>query len=76
MQSIYYDYERGVDVDFRKLYRSNRDRKLAGICGGLGDYLNLDPTVVRVIFVVLGLFSIGILLYVVLWLIVPEYPES
>ncbi len=37
----------------KRLYRTQHDRKLAGVCGGLGKYLNIDPTVVRIIFIVL-----------------------
>lgn len=60
----------------KTLYRSKTDRKIAGICGGLGKYFKIDPTVVRVIFVLLllpGGFP-GILPYLVLWVVVPEEP--
>lgn len=55
----------------RRLYRSEEGRMLAGICGGLADYLDLDPTVIRVLFVVAGMFGWGVFLYLVMWLIVP-----
>jgi phage shock protein C len=60
----------------RRLMRS-RDRKLAGVCGGIAEYLDLDPTVVRVVFVVLLLFPFfplvgGVVLYLLLWLVMPE----
>lgn len=60
----------------KKLYRSKTDRKIAGICGGLGEYFNVDPTLVRVGFVLLALPGglPGILPYLVLWLIIPEEP--
>ena len=61
-------------TDTRKLYRSTNDKKLAGICGGLGDYFNVDPTVVRILFVA-GFFLSGSLmfwLYLILWIIIPE----
>ena len=61
-------------TDTRKLYRSTTDKKLAGICGGLGDYFNVDPTVVRILFVA-GFFLSGSLmfwLYLILWIIIPE----
>ena len=58
----------------RKLYRSRNDSRIAGVCGGLGEYLDIDPTLVRLIFVLLALMGgHGVLLYIVLWLIVP-YP--
>ena len=43
----------------KRLYRSNREKMLGGICGGLGEYFDVDPTVVRVIAVILGLASAG-----------------
>lgn len=55
------------------LTRSESDRVLAGVCGGLAAHFDLDATLVRVLFVVLSLFGAGgIVLYVVLWLIVPR----
>jgi len=57
----------------RKLYRLRNDRVLAGVCSGLAEYLNLDPTVVRVIFVLLGLMTgWGVLAYIILALVMPE----
>jgi phage shock protein PspC (stress-responsive transcriptional regulator) len=59
----------------RRLMRSSQDRMLAGVCGGLAAYLNLDPTLVRVAYVVLSLFTVffpGFLLYIILALIVPS----
>jgi phage shock protein C len=54
------------------LYRSRTNSVLGGVCGGLGDYLKLDPTLVRLVFIVLALADgIGILIYLVLWLITP-----
>jgi len=58
----------------RKLYRSRNDSRIAGVCGGLGEYLDIDPTLVRLVFVLLALTGgHGVLLYIILWLIVP-YP--
>ncbi|CAA9362686.1 MAG: hypothetical protein AVDCRST_MAG47-308 [uncultured Nocardioidaceae bacterium] len=59
--------------DYRKLRRTRLDRKVAGVAGGLGSHLNIDPTILRVLFVVLAFFGgSGILLYGALWLLVPE----
>ncbi|HEY2957964.1 MAG TPA: PspC domain-containing protein [Actinomycetota bacterium] len=59
----------------RKLYRSRTDRKIAGVCGGLASYFNVDPTLIRVLFVVLAVVGgSGIILYLALWLIVPNQP--
>ena len=57
----------------KRLQRSRRDRVLAGACGGLGDYVNVDPVIVRVIFVLLALADgFGVILYIVLWIVVPQ----
>lgn len=59
----------------KRLYRSLTDRKLAGLCGGLGEYLDIDPTVIRLA-AVLICFATGfvpmILAYIVAWFLVPE----
>lgn len=50
---------------------------IAGVCGGLGEYLSVDPTIVRVIFVITLFFGgAGAIAYLVLWLIVPEEPDA
>lgn len=63
-------------VEMRKpLRRSRSNRMIAGVVGGLADYWGLDPTLARVIFVVVSILSAafpGILVYAVLWLIIPE----
>ncbi len=59
----------------RKLMRSRKHRMVAGICGGVADYFGIDPTIVRVIFaliLIFGVFVPPILLYVVLYFIIPE----
>ncbi|MFO7944889.1 MAG: PspC domain-containing protein [Anaerolineales bacterium] len=56
-----------------RLYRSRSNRMLGGVCGGLGTYLNMDPTIVRLLFLLLLFGSdFGFLLYLVLWILVPE----
>jgi phage shock protein C len=61
----------------RKLYRSRTDRKLAGVCGGLAQYLNVDATVVRVVFIVLAVLGgAAIPIYLAMWVIVPYEPEG
>ena len=57
----------------RKLYRSN-DRIIGGVCGGFADYMDVDPTVVRVIYATLTVFTAfcGVILYPILWLIIPS----
>jgi phage shock protein C len=59
----------------RKLYRSRTNRKLAGVCGGLAQYFNIDATLIRVLFVLLAVLGgSGLVLYVAMWIIVPKEP--
>lgn len=57
---------------YKKLFRSRKNRMIAGVCGGLADYFGMDPTWVRLIFIFL-FFAGGaaLLAYVILWIIVP-----
>jgi phage shock protein C len=59
----------------RRLYRSHANRRLAGVCGGLAEYFNIDATLVRVLFITFAVLGgPGLLAYVLLWIIVPEQP--
>ena len=61
----------------KKLYRSTTDKKLAGVCAGVAKYLNMDPTVVRLIWALLSLFfGGGILIYIICALVIPEEPSN
>jgi phage shock protein PspC (stress-responsive transcriptional regulator) len=61
----------------RKLYRSRTDSKLGGVCGGLGEFLGIDSTAIRLAFVLLALMGgHSILLYLIMLLIVPLAPET
>lgn len=60
----------------RKLYRSRRQRVLAGVCGGLAEYLNVDVVIVRLVWVLLAVMGPGIVGYPVAWLVVPLAPEG
>jgi phage shock protein PspC (stress-responsive transcriptional regulator) len=64
----------------RRLVRSTTDRRIAGVCGGLAAYLGVDSTAMRVIWVILaivpGAVVLGVLAYLVAWLVVPEEPRS
>ena len=56
-----------------RLYRSTSDKVIGGVAGGLGDYLNIDPVIVRIIFVLLAVFGgSGVLVYIILWIVIPE----
>ena len=58
-----------------RLYRSRTKKVIGGVAGGLSDYLNLDPVLVRVLFVIITLVNgLGVLLYIILWIVVQEEP--
>ncbi len=61
-----------------RVYRSRDTRLIAGVCGGLGEYLKVDPVIIRVIwaFATLISFGLGVLAYVAAWLLIPEEPSS
>ena len=64
-------------METRKLYRSNTNKMLAGVCGGLGEFLGLDPTLVRLGFVLMGLLGgHGIIVYLVICIVVPTAPTT
>ena len=67
-----------MNIDLRRpLRRSSRDYLIGGVCGGLAEWLGWDPTLVRVLYVALSVFSAafpGILVYVIMWIIVPQEP--
>jgi phage shock protein C len=61
----------------KKLYRSS-NRILGGVCGGIAEYFSVDPTLIRVLYAVLSLFSAGfpgLLLYIILMILVPNYDQ-
>jgi phage shock protein C len=58
----------------KRLYRSTKDRMLGGVCAGLGEHLDVDPTVIRLVWVILTAVSMGtgIIVYILAWIIIPE----
>jgi phage shock protein C len=61
----------------RKLYRSQSQRMIAGVCGGLAEYFNLDATLIRVLFLILAVFGgSGLVIYIVMWIIVPDVSKA
>ena len=61
----------------KKLYRSKSDRLLVGVCAGVAEYFNIDPTVVRVIWAVASVFAFaGVIAYVACAFVIPEKPDS
>jgi phage shock protein C len=63
-----------METQRRRLYRSRTDKMIAGVCGGIAERMDWDPTVVRLAYVLLSILSVafpGILVYLVLWLVTP-----
>ena len=61
----------------KKLYRSGNDRILGGVCGGIGEYFNVDPVLIRVLWVVFSLaMGSGVLAYLIAWIIIPKNPKQ
>lgn len=59
--------------EYKRLTRSRSNRQLAGVCGGLGQYFGIDPTLLRMAFVLMVIFGgTGLLLYIILALVIPE----
>ena len=62
--------------EVKRLYRSRKDRVFGRVCGGLGEYFGIDPVIIRLFW--LGfclLYGVGILVYIIAWIIVPEKPR-
>ncbi|GAB4184071.1 MAG: hypothetical protein Kow00108_21590 [Calditrichia bacterium] len=58
----------------KKLYRSSHDKRIAGICGGLGEYMNVDSNLIRILMVLFFIMTsfIGIIVYIIAWVIIPS----
>ena len=61
----------------KRLYRSRRDKILGGVCAGIAEYFNVDPVLVRLLLIIFTLISmgLGIVAYLIAWIIVPEEPK-
>lgn len=62
----------------KKLYLSDTNKKIGGVCGGLGEYFDIDPTLIRVVFILAALmsFGLGIIAYILMWIIIPGKPKE
>ena len=60
----------------KKLYRSRTNKMLGGVCGGIGEYLDIDPTIIRLLWALFLLTGVGIIAYIIAWLIIPEKPKT
>jgi phage shock protein C len=66
-----------TEKEIKRLYRSRENRVIAGVCGGLGEYFNVDPVLVRLLWIGFSLmWGIGVLIYLVAWIIIPENPKQ
>ncbi len=66
------------DEKMKKLYRSGKNKLLGGVCGGIGEYLNVDPVIIRIVWIVVTLVTLGvggILAYIIAWIIIPKNPK-
>ncbi|WP_099470142.1 PspC domain-containing protein [Konateibacter massiliensis] len=59
-------------METKKLYRSRTNRFICGVCGGIGEYLNIDPTIIRLLLVLLAFTGTGILAYFIAAIIIPD----
>ena len=60
----------------KRLYRSGNDRILGGVCGGIAEYLEVDPVVIRLLWIIGSLaWGFGIILYIIAWIIIPRNPK-
>jgi phage shock protein C len=60
----------------KRLYRSGREKILGGVCGGIGEYFGVDPTLVRLLWVLFSLaVGVGVLFYIIAWIIIPRNPR-
>lgn len=65
-----------IKMEPKRLLRSSVDRVIAGVCGGVAAYFVIDPVVVRILFVLTAIFGAGFIVYLVLWIMMPETPQT
>lgn len=61
-------------MEQKRLYRSRQERMICGVCGGIADYFNVDPTLIRLAFVLFGFTGSGVLAYIIAAIIIPDAP--
>jgi phage shock protein C len=63
------------EPDMERVYRSRTDRKIAGVCGGLATYFDIDPVIIRLLFMLFVFFGgSGVIIYVIAWFVIPLEP--
>lgn len=63
----------------KKIYRSKSQRMISGVCGGIAHYFNIDPTIVRLVWVLVSIFSTaipGLIIYLICVIVIPDEPDS
>ncbi|MEX2419301.1 MAG: PspC domain-containing protein, partial [Acidimicrobiia bacterium] len=65
-----------VESTVRRIYRSRDDRVIGGVAGGIASYLGVDPVLIRISFVALAFAVVGIAMYIIGWVIIPEAPAD
>ena len=68
-------YDEGPRVPTDRIYRSRENRWIAGVCGGIGKHYNIDPIIIRILWVLFGFTVVGVILYIVCIFAIPEEPE-
>lgn len=64
-------------AEYKKLYRSRKNQWLGGVCAGISEYLEIDPLVIRILWIIFTLvYGAGILAYLILWFLVPLKPRA
>ena len=66
-----------MTTSVKKLYRSRADKRVAGVCGGIAQYFDIDPVIVRLLWVFASLMpGCGIILYIIAWIVIPLEPQT
>ncbi len=64
-----------MNAPIKRVYRSRKDRKIAGVCGGLAAYFGIDPVIIRIVWIVLVLgVGVGLIAYLICWIAIPLEP--
>ena len=56
----------------KRLYRNKEEGKIAGVCAGLGDYFEIDPVIIRLVFLLALFLGAGLIVYLIAWVIIPK----
>jgi len=64
-----------TDTNVKRMTRSEENKMIGGVCGGIAEYFDMDPTLIRLIYILISIFSVafpGILVYLILWVVIPQ----